>query len=151
MSTELHEIEALRGKLQITQFAGPVQVGPMLQLTQGLAGSIIGEPDDLGAIQLTLAETATLVPKLVAWMRDESKRRAEILRKKIAEDKALEKTIFSEAAECERFIAEFEIPALCVSQLARIVATPNDKLRDREAHAYESKQEPIERFSAAPS
>lgn len=119
MSTELHEIEALRGKLQITQFAGPV--GPMLQLTQGVAGSIIGQPDDLGAIQLTLADTAVLVPKLVAWMRDESRRRAEILRKKIADDKALEKTIFSEAAECERFIAEFEIPALCVSQLARIL------------------------------
>jgi hypothetical protein len=101
MSTELHEIEMLRGKLQITQFCGPEKVGPMLQLTQEAAGSIIGQPDDLGAIQLTLAETAMLVPKLVAWMRDESKRRAEILRKKIAEDKALEKTIFSEAAECE--------------------------------------------------
>ena len=107
----------------------------MLQLTQGFAGSSIGQPGDLGAIQLTLAETATLVPKLVAWMRDESKRRAEILRKKIAEDKALEKTIFSEAAECERFIAEFEIPALCVSQLARIVDGSSDSERAAETKA----------------
>ena len=120
MSTELHEIEMLRGKLQITQFAGPQNVGPMLQLTQGVAGSIIGKPGDLGAIQLTLDETAELVPKLVAWMRDESRRRAELLRKKIAEDKALERTVFNEVAKCEKFIAEFEIPAFCVSQLSRV-------------------------------
>ena len=120
MSTELHEIEMLRGKLQIKQFAGPQNVGPMLQLTQGVAGSIIGKPGDLGAIQLTLGETAELVPKLVAWIRDESRRRAELLRKKIAEDKALERTVFSEVAKCEKFISEFEIPAFCISQLSRV-------------------------------
>lgn len=116
MSTELNQTKTLRGPLQITQFCGPEQYGPMLQLTQGLGQ----DPDEPGFIQLTLAETAELVPKLVAWLRDESKRRAEILRKKIAEDKALEKTIFSAAAECEQFIAAFEVPKFAATLLSRV-------------------------------
>jgi len=123
MSTQLHEIEALRGVMQITQFAG--QVGPMLQLTQGVAGSIIGQPGDLGAIQITLAETAQLVPILVGWMQGECQRRAEKLRKEVEKDAQLVATIFAEAAACEKFIAEFEVPKFAVQLLAKVsMGTP---------------------------
>jgi len=121
MSTQLHEIETLRGKLQITQFCGPENVGPMLQLTQGVAGSRIGQPGDLGAVQFTLSETAEIVAKLVEWMKCECERRATILKKTIAEDKALEATIFSDIVACEQFIAALEIPSFCVRQLDRVV------------------------------
>lgn len=125
MSTQLHEIEMLRGKLQVTQFLGPSSVGPMLQLTQGF-GSSPENPDEPGFIQLTLSETAELIPKLVAWMRDESKRRAERLREKIEKDATLEKTIFAEAAACERFIADFEVPKFAVTLLSKIVDGASD-------------------------
>ena len=115
---ELTTINTLKGELTITEFSGHSE--PFLQLTQGLAGSIIGQPGDLGAIHLSMGEVAIIIPLLVGWMKDESRRRAEKLRQQIAEDKALEKTVFSEAAECERFIREFQVPALCVSMLARI-------------------------------
>lgn len=71
MSTQLHELETERGLLQITEFLGPAQVGPMLQLTQG-SGPTREEPDEPGFIQISMSEAATIVPLLVAWMRDES-------------------------------------------------------------------------------
>jgi len=128
MSEVLKEIKGLRGNLQIAEFAGPVEVGPMIQISQGLAGSAIGVEGDLGLIQLTLKDVSELVPALVEWMKADCERRAEILRVKIAEDKRLEKTIFSAAAECSRFIAEFNVPQYCVQDLARIVC--NDAARE---------------------
>ena len=114
MSIQLHEIETLRGQLQITQFAGPS--GMALQLTQGFSNG----PDEPGYVQLSMSDVACIVPLMVKWMQDESHRKAELLRQKIAEDTILERTIFSESVACEKFIADFAVPKFSVTMLAKI-------------------------------
>ena len=114
MSTQLQKIKAIKGDITITQFSGPTFVGPMLQVTQESYGNS-------GYVQFTLEETASIVNILVGWIKDESRRRAELLKKKIEEDKSLERTMFKDVADCERFIAEFEVPALCVGSLSKVV------------------------------
>jgi len=115
---ELHTIDALKGELTITEFSGPA--GPMLQLTQGLAGSFIGREGDLGAIQLTLEDASKIIAPIVRWMQGECNRRAAILCEKIAQDKALEQTIFSEAVKCENIVENFKVPQFCISLIAKL-------------------------------
>jgi hypothetical protein len=67
MSTEIIAIPetGVKGaELQITQFAGPAELGPMLQLTQGLGLFL----DDPGFIQLTRQDVQALIPVLLHWL-----------------------------------------------------------------------------------
>ena len=114
MSTRLHEIETLKGMLQVSQFVCPS--GLAIQLTQGFSF----ESDKPGFIQLSMSDVACIVPLMVKWLKDESHRKAELLRKRILEDKAFEKTILAEAVACEKFIADFEVPKFSVTLLSKI-------------------------------
>jgi hypothetical protein len=51
-------------ELQITQFAGPIERGVMLQLTQGF-GQALDEP---GFIELMRGDAQRLIPILVSWL-----------------------------------------------------------------------------------
>lgn len=53
--------------LEISQFSGGNK-GVMLQLTQGFAGSAIGEVGDPGFIQLTKSDAKELVDVLKSWL-----------------------------------------------------------------------------------
>lgn len=98
MSTHITQIETLRGKLDLTQFAGPVE--PMLQLTQSSECYI----------QLTYADVITLIPHLVNWIQADCDRRVKLLKSKIAGDVKLERTIFAEAVKCGQFVETLEVP-----------------------------------------
>jgi hypothetical protein len=90
----------------------------MLQLGQGIS-SHFGAADTPGFIQLSLTEVAELIPTLVGWVKTVCNDKANRLKKQIKEDQALEKTIFAEAAKCEQFIANFEVPKIAVEMLAK--------------------------------
>jgi hypothetical protein len=67
MSTEITAIPetGVKGsELKITQFAGPAELGPMLQLSQGLGLFL----DDPGFIQLTRQDVEALIPILLEWL-----------------------------------------------------------------------------------
>lgn len=108
MSTEITHIKSQRGEIDITEFCGPK--GLMLQISQGLG---LGA-DEPGFIQLDLQDSAALMIELAKWIKSESSRRANALKKKIDEDKIIERTIFNDAVECEKFIAAFEVPRLSI-------------------------------------
>lgn len=112
MSTEISTIkETGRNRdheLNITQFSS--KNGLMLQLTQGFGCTELRKDfDEPGFIQLSITDAYKLIVELTKWIKSESERRAESLKKTIQEYKYLEKTIIKDAVECERFIRDLEI------------------------------------------
>lgn len=111
MSTQIAVINgtgrARDAALQLNRFWGGDAAGEMLQLTQGF-GTEFG-PDEPGFIQLTPSDAYRLIGELARWLKTDSQARAQRIREEIAKCHALEKTIISEAVECERFIAELQV------------------------------------------
>ena len=93
--------------LTLSTFQGPHPFGPMLQITQGF-GTVIG-PDEPGFIQLSTLDAYRVIRSLADWLKSEHKRRAQDLQTYIDQNRELQKSIFSEAVACERFIAELQI------------------------------------------
>ena len=114
MSSEYSVIKQTGKKSQadltLTTFSGGDD-GAMVQLTQGF-GMAHDEP---GFIQLTYVDTYRVIQQLTQWLKDQSAARMEYFQKLIQENTELERTVFQDAVECERFIAELqvlEIPVL---------------------------------------
>ncbi|WP_295667774.1 hypothetical protein [uncultured Mucilaginibacter sp.] len=64
---------------------------------------------DKGYIQLNELECYKTIQILTRFLKERSSAKAEKLRKEIAANKLLEKTIFQDAVECERFIQDLKI------------------------------------------
>ena len=102
-------------EMTLTTFKGPDPFGPMLQISQGL-GTVIG-PDEPGFIQLSTLDAYRLLKVVTEWLQCEHRRRAVELQAKIEQHRELQKTIFDEAARCERFIAALEVIEIPVKLL----------------------------------
>lgn len=113
MSTQINQFSTARGELQFTQFCGPN--GLMLQISQGTG---IGA-DTPGFIQLSPSEIVKTVTTMMEWVKSECDRKAKKLRAEINVHRDMENTVFAEAAKCERFIADLQIPEFCVSLLEK--------------------------------
>jgi len=120
MSTELKTIENTGRKgvdLQFTSFWGGKEKGLMIQVTQGLGGTIIGREGDPGFILLTIEDAYNTSIELIKWIKNTTHDRAETLKKEIKKHKELENTLIGEAVDCEKFIADLKIIELPVRLL----------------------------------
>ena len=97
--------------LNINTFHAGGKKGPMVQVTQGFAGSPALSPaeDEPGFIQLTTRDMYFLVIELTKRLKENTSLEADKIKEKIANDKALQKTIFRDAVDCEHFIADLKI------------------------------------------
>ena len=113
MSTEITVLKNTGNddrKLSLTQYYGGLTKGMMIQLTQGFAAApFSNDPDEPGFIQLTMIDAYQVIGELTRWLQSISKQQAEQLEQKIKSDTFLKNTIFSEAAECEKFIKDLEL------------------------------------------
>jgi len=85
---------------------------PMIQLTQGFGGcsAIIPEKvEEPGYIQLSIPHAYETIQILTKWIKNASKEKVKGLHYEISKNKELEKTIFQEIVECERFINDLEL------------------------------------------
>ena len=107
MSHTIKELQSTLGLLQFTQFMGK-QMKPMIQLTQG-SGSKLGGNDEPGFIQLSPFEAYLTIQTLTDWLKLIAHQEAAKIAEQIKKDESLQKTIFQDAVECERFISDLEI------------------------------------------
>lgn len=63
--------------IYITEFAGPADKGPMLQLTQGIS-NLVDDLDEPGFIQLTRSDTFMLIAELLKWLEEVPHERQQI-------------------------------------------------------------------------
>ncbi len=121
MSTDIAELNNT-GKddnlLQFTQFSN--EKGLLLQLTQGFGGASAMkqlDTDEPGYITLSMRDAYETIGILTNWIKEVSHAKAEALTVQIEADSRLRKTIFSDAVECERFIADLKILDVPISLL----------------------------------
>lgn len=106
-----------RRDLTLTSTFGGDSFGEMLQITQGL-GSIVNF-DEPGFIQLSIKDAYNLTISLSEWIKSSCSHRASLLQKEIAKNTALQKTIFADAVECERFISDLKVLELPIYLLEK--------------------------------
>ncbi len=110
-AVKLHTEELDAGAdLDFTAFAGPQ--GRMIQLTQGFGGGAALtslDVDEVGHIQLTIRDAYETIESLANWIKDETEHKAITIQKQIDSDKALHKTIFKDAVDCQHFIEDLKI------------------------------------------
>jgi hypothetical protein len=128
MSEEIAIIETKKGAVQITSFYGGQLNGEMIQVSQGLAGSNIGIEGDMGMVQLSPIEAMQLVKALTEWVKVHSKKKAEWLIEQIEKDTLLKNTFFEDAAKCQQFIDQLEVPTVAVTMLQRIKVPDSDAM-----------------------
>lgn len=113
MSTMVKAIKHTGGKydadLQFTQFFGGSLYGVMMQLSQGLGGADVGAGDSPGYVQLTPKDAYLVIVHLTEWLKAVAVDKAEHIKTEIANNKQLQTTILSEAAEMGKFISDLEI------------------------------------------
>ena len=102
MSTEIRN-EYGDHRLQLTQYYGGKDTGICIQLT-GL--NCDGE---VGFVGMSVRDAYETAIELVGWIKTVASMRAEKLRDEIAKNKELERTIFSEAAECEHWVRDLRM------------------------------------------
>ena len=113
MSTDLKTIKNTgKDKVDLTITAFGSKRGPMIQLTQGFGGACALtslDTDEVGHIQLTIADAYQVIRELSIWIKDETKRKADQLQVKINNDERLKKTIFEDAVKCQHFIDDLKV------------------------------------------
>lgn len=110
MSTEITE-EYGEHRLTLTQYWGGDEKGLCIQLN--------GENCDrkTGHVGMTVRDAYDTAMELVKWIQSVAEEEADSLRDTIAKHKELERTIFSEAVECQHWIADMKILDIPLSLL----------------------------------
>lgn len=101
--------------LSLSQSCGPD--GPILQLTQGFA-NYLHDLDEPGFVQLTVTDAYHLTIALANWLKTVTHDRAETLQAEINRNQELQKTIFQDAVNCQRFIDDLQILRIPVRLLS---------------------------------
>jgi hypothetical protein len=117
-NTRTRTINSLRGEVTFTEHAGPDK-HVMLQITQGFANAPGAGPDEPGFIDLTARDAYLVALELLCFVKERAAIRASALRQQIVETSELQKTVFSDAADCERFIADLKIADVPIMLLDR--------------------------------
>ena len=102
MSTEIQEAFG-EHNTSLTEYYGGKDKGLCIQIT--------GEncDKDLGYVGLTIRDAYELIGYLAMWIKGVSEQKAQALRAEIAKNEELEKTILSDAVECQHFIDDLKI------------------------------------------
>lgn len=120
MSTELFEIPSLRGTLTGTQYCAGEKHGAALRISQDTDAQPCSQADLPGFIQLSLTDVVTLLPILANWIKSQYHHKAGVLLERIQADQHLRKTIFEEAAKCEKFIDDLAVPKFAMTMLEKV-------------------------------
>lgn len=103
MSKLISNTKTSNGDLQISSYCGK-EGKRMLQITQGLGGF-----DSSGYIQLDTKDTYFVVVELTKWIQSEANKKSAEITEQIKEHKELQKSIFSDAVACSKYIEDMDL------------------------------------------